>query len=99
MERKTISVNIFFFLILLLLSVVQVVMLNKFSTFGGQLSVINEQIGEQEGENSLYSEKIASASSIASISQKSEKLGLDITPTLLSLEQAPPVAFSLQLNL
>lgn len=99
MERKIISVNIFFFLILLALSLIQVVMLNKFSTIGEQLNVVNEQIEKQEAQNSLYSEKIASASSIATISQKSENLGLVQTPNLLSLEQAPPVAYGLQLNL
>lgn len=98
MERKFLPFNIFLFFGLLILSIVQVGMLNKFSTIGEELNVIKQQIEKQERENNLYSEKIASASSIASISQKAGSLGLLQTPILLSLDQALPVAYSLQLN-
>lgn len=99
MERKTISINIIFFFLLLVLSIFQVVMLNQFSTIGEELNKISQKIERQEAENSLYSEKIASASSIAIISERSENLGLVKTSDLLSLEQAPPVAFGPDLNL
>ncbi|MBI4991002.1 hypothetical protein HZB96_02800 [Candidatus Gottesmanbacteria bacterium] len=97
-ESKTLPVNIFLFLFLLILSAVQVAMLNKFSIIGAKLNSADQQIEKVEGENGLYSEKIASASSIASISQKAQNIGLSQTPALLSLDTPLPVAYDLRLN-
>ena len=95
MEKKGLSINIFLILVLLGLAFMQVFMLNKYSTAGGELSDLSKQIEEINSENGRLSRQIASSSAIAIISQEAEKLGLSKSPNLVSLNIPLPVAYSL----
>lgn len=105
MERMKINnnhqskINILLLAAVSLFAVIQVVLLNKFSTVGIKLTSLNGQIQSLQDDNSLLTEKIASASAIATISQEAGQFGLVKTSVLISLNTPLPVAYSLQSSL
>ena len=98
-EPKKYRVNIVLLILLSILSVIQVALLNRFSTVGDKLTVLNRQIQNFNDQNSLLTEQIASASSMTTLSQEAQRLGLVKQSTLVSLDTPLPVAYSLQSSL
>ncbi len=89
----------FLFLLAILFSVIQVIMLNRYSTIGDKLNKFDIEIRQIEGENITLAEKVASSSSIASISQNAARIGLVKTLDVASLSTPLPVAYNLHLQL
>ncbi len=85
--------------ILLIFALVQVLMLNRYSTVGQKLNKFDSEIRHIEGENSKMVEKIASSSSIATIFRKASSAGLVNTTQTVSLESPLPVAYNIRFSL
>lgn len=98
-ERKKITLNMLAVMTFIILGMVQLIILNRFSTVGGKLNEINTLINETEKQNSILIEKIASASSISVVWVKADQMGLKKSPTLISLDQPIPMAFRPRLTL
>jgi cell division protein FtsL len=99
MEIKKVKINIYLLSIAAILVVIQVILLNRFSTIGDKLSNMDitiHKIGEQ---NSQLSEKIASASSMVAISDKAKKIGFAPSANIISLSSPLPVAYDSRFTL
>lgn len=86
-------------MLLVFLAVIQVLILNKYSTIGDKLSILSETIEEIGNENSRLGQKIASASSMTTISAKAKEIGLKETGTPISLNSPAKIAQKLDLSL
>lgn len=98
MIKKLFTFTPLLVIILVSFSIIQVYMLNKYSTIGTKLNQFETEIKKLEGLNINLSEKIASSSSIASISQKASNIGLSRTLEITSLDTPLPVAYHLKLS-
>ena len=78
---------------------VQIFVLNIESTSGQELNDLYQKIDKYEAENSQLRQKIASASSIATISQKAQNYGLNDPQQVFSLSSRIPIALSDNLSL
>lgn len=96
MNRFKSSINLFLFIILGFLAVSQVFILNSYSTSGDVQTELLTQIKQIEDENSLYTQKIASYSAIATLSFKAEQNGFKPVSTTISLNGPLPIAYTLQ---
>lgn len=94
MRRKKIFVTIVLLVLLFFLGVIQVLILNIYSTAGRQLTKITKEIEDVEKENSRLSPKIASASSLVTISTKAQMLGFNKSTSFISITLLPPLAYS-----
>lgn len=92
MNRKKIAIRILLVFSLIFFAGVQVAILNKFSTTGEKLTFFISQIDEIQAENSRLTQKIASSSAIAVISEKAQSLGFDSNLQTLSLSTPLKVA-------
>ncbi len=97
--NNKLSINIILFLLLFLLAVSQVVILNKYSTTGDIQVTLTQEIKKTIDENDLYSQKIASYSAVATISQKALSIGLSKQINSLSLSSPVPVAYNINPSL
>ncbi len=95
---KIIKRNILFILIFFC-AIAQVIILNHDSTSGEKISAILVQIEQTEEENNKLTQKIASASAIAAISDKVKKMGFVQNTTTVSLVSPLPIAFSAKTSL
>lgn len=99
MEVRRVNINIYFLSISVILAVIQVILLNRFSTIGDKLSNMDITIHKIEEQNSQLSEKIASASSMVAISDRAKKIGFTPTANIISLSSPLPVAYDSRLTL
>ena len=83
----------FFSLIMTVMFVIfRVVILNYYSTKGVEYELLNLKLKSLEIENSLLSQRIASSSSIISLSQKAKLLGFKSDTEIVSLYGPQPLA-------
>ena len=82
-----------------IIALIQVIILNQYSTFGEKLTEINTKIEYVEKENNRLAQDIASASSMITVSKKAETLGFLGTSGIVSFAAPPPIAHSLDLSL
>lgn len=82
--------------IVLGLLVFQVIVSNRLATSGLKITVLENEISELNKANSLYSEKIASASALTTIRVRARELGFVKTITPVYFSQDEPVAFDLR---
>lgn len=99
MERKNIKVNFVLLILIFVLVVAQIYIVNKHSTIGDQLTMVNKQIGEVEEENSQISQKIASLSAMTTITEKAKQYGFVSSIQVLSIANSLPIASNLRLSL
>lgn len=99
METKKLTINLLLLTFVIFSVVAQVFLLNKHSTMGDQLSLINKKIAKTEEENNRMSQKIASLSAMTTIAQKAQSYGLASTSEVLSLATSLPIASNLKLSL
>lgn len=92
--KNKIGSNILLVIFCIALTIIQLIILNKDSTSGENLTKMKAEIGNYDEENILLSQKIASSSSIVSISSKAKNLGFNDTNNSLSLNGPIPIAFS-----
>lgn len=92
--RKT-SVNIFLIVILGILSFIQVILLNSYSTSGDTQTGLQLKIKEVNAENNALVQQIASYSALATVSLRADFLGLKPVKSTLSMVKPIPVAYSL----
>lgn len=92
-EKKKNVVTIFLVIPLVVLATVQVIFLNTNSTNGEKLARILEQTSENEKENAQLSQKIASASGLATIAVIAKESGFISNTITLSLSAPLPIAF------
>ena len=85
--------------IFIALSIMHVIVLNADSTDGDILTDISENISLLSRENLELSAKVASASSISTISEKAYALGMTTSVKTLSLTSAPQLSYSNETNL
>lgn len=78
---------------------IQVIILNTYSTSGERLTTLQTEINTIEAENIGLSQKIASVSAIAQVSQKVHSYGFIYSATPVSLGSAVPVALRQDLRL
>lgn len=78
--------------------VLQVIILNKHSTQGDELTTLSRQIAEINKENDIISEKIASLSAVTTIGEKARNYGLTSSVRVLSLTASLPLAANLGLS-
>lgn len=88
-----------FICLIALFAVVQVYLLNTYSTIGDTLSKLNQEIDTVEADNIRLNQQVASASSLSTITQKAKALGLVDNPKTLSLSSPLPLAESFHLPL
>lgn len=81
------------------IALIQVIILNQYSTKGEKLTEINLKINDVDKENTRLVQEIASASSMISISEKAKILGFLNTSAVVSFAAPPPIAQSLDLSL
>ncbi len=86
----------FLILIILLIvqAIIQVIVLNQYSTNGERLNTILTEIDQIKDENTRLVQNIASSSSLLSISKKAAHLGLSTKRNLVSLTSPLPLALS-----
>ena len=97
--NSKLSINIIFFILLSLLAATQLVILNKYSTTGDIQVYLTKEIKKTIDENDLYSQKIASYSAVATLSQKALSIGLNMQINSLSLTSPVPVAYNMMPSL
>lgn len=97
MESKKLTVNYLLLIFIAVAVVVQVFILNKHSTMGDQLSLINQKINEAETDNNYMSQKIASLSAMTVIANEAKQYGLTTPSSVLSLAGSLPLAANLRL--
>ena len=92
-EKKIVFINIFLLIVIAILAIFQVVILNLHSTMGGKLVSFGQEIANTEKENGRLSQKIASASALATIANKAKQSGFANNQTVISLYTQLPLAF------
>jgi len=95
-EGKKTFLNIFFIILLTVVSAIQVMLLNQYSTTGEKLTFITRKVEEVEKENDKLSQKIASSTSRIAISTRAQDLGLFKNTSVLSLTTPLRFAYSPQ---
>ncbi len=91
-NRSKFRINILLFSLLIILAVVQVLLLNRYSTVGDKLASLSASIEEVEKDNNRLSQKIASASSMKTISLKAKEIGLSSISNSISLSSPSKIA-------
>lgn len=92
MKGKKLIVQLFLATVIIITAIFQVLILNKESTEGEKLTVMIKEIEEIKLDNSRLMQKIASASSIATISSKAKDYGLINNQISVSLNTPLPIA-------
>lgn len=85
--------------VLVVLIVLQVYLLNNYSTIGQQLSDLHQEIEMVESQNLRLQTEVASASAMLSIWAQSEMVGLIKIPVTVSLKAPLPVAYGIHQSL
>lgn len=88
------KINIILVLIIIFLSLAQVMILNRDSTAGQNLTSILAEIEKTEETNNKLNQKIASASAIAIISARVKDYGLVPQQQIISFSSSIPIALS-----
>lgn len=99
MEREKLTINYLLLFFIGLSLIVQVFILNKHSTIGDQLALVNDKIDEIATENNRISRKVASLSAMTTIAQRAKEYGLVSSSQVLSLATSVPLAANLKLSL
>lgn len=86
-------ITIFLIIIIAICAVFQVIILNRYSTSGEELVIYLEKIKEVEKENNRLTQRIASASAIATIYAKAKEFGLTNNQQVVFLSAPLPLAF------
>ena len=81
-----------YIIIFMILISVKVMVVNYDSTYGYEYDGITGKINKLHQENARLSQKVASASSLLSISQKAKLLGLETGNEIVSLYAPQPLA-------
>jgi hypothetical protein len=94
-KKKSLPITSLLVGLVLILLIIQVVVSNRIAISGNKITQMEQEINNLNQENSFMNEKIASASSLAVIREKSVNLGFtkNITPFYVSTNL--PVAFDL----
>lgn len=92
-EVKT-TISLSLITILTILSILQVYLLNRYSTSGDQQTSLLTNIKQIGDENNELTQKIASASSIVSISNKAAQAGFSTNNKTFALTKPLPVAYT-----
>jgi cell division protein FtsL len=79
---------------ILVLAIAQVVILNKDSTTGEQLTKIYQNLDSVDEDITSLNQKIASESAYARITEKATWIGLTDSQKMISLTSPLPLAFS-----
>lgn len=95
---KRIPINFILIFAVMLFTVIEVFILNKYSTMGDKLTGIKDTISQIEKQNDSMSQKIASLSAMATISAKAKEYGLVSSSKILSLSTSLPLAANLRLS-
>jgi len=98
MTHQIFSKNYLLLIFIGILVILQVIILNKHSTQGDELTSINKQIAEINKENEMIGEKIASLSAVTTIGEKARNYGLTSSVRVLSLTTSLPLAANLGLS-
>lgn len=80
------------FLLILLLSVVQVIVSNRLSTTGMALGKLQDDISQYKKENAILREKVLVASSLDHIASAAAELGFTQTKSYVFLSAPLPIA-------
>lgn len=99
MSKHKIRISMILIVLLVFFATVQVLILNRYSTIGDRLSTLSETIDKIEEENNRLGQKIASASSMTTISAKAKEIGLSETSVPISLNSPMRIAQKLELSL
>ncbi|MBI3379886.1 hypothetical protein HY029_03980 [Candidatus Gottesmanbacteria bacterium] len=99
MGEKKSKINYLILIFIVILVVLQVFIVNKHSTMGDQLTLVNNKIMKIEGENNQISEQIASLSAMTTITEKAKQIGLVSSSQVISLARSLPLAANLKLSL
>lgn len=85
--------NIFLIITIVISAILQVIILNHYSTAGEKLVSALKEIEAVEKENNRLDKKIASSSALATISSKAKQYGLTSNQQIVSLTAPLPLAF------
>ena len=99
MENYRFRINIILIVLLILFAAFQVLLLNKYSTIGDRFSSLSVSMEEVDKDNSRLSQKIASASSMNTISIKAKDFGLVSIKDSISLNSPSKIAQQSDLSL
>lgn len=97
-KKPKIKLFILLIIILSFFAILQVILLNKYSTTGEQISSLNTDIEDIKKVNSKIRMEIASVSAMASIAYRAQYSGLNKSSSFVSLKTPLPVAYDLQLS-
>lgn len=92
MIKNLSKLNLLLFIMVGLLSVIQVFILNIYSTKGNMQTAILAEIKKQETDNDRLNQKIASFSAMMAVGIKAQDLGLVNKPSLISMTSPLSVA-------
>lgn len=99
MGGKKSKINYLILIFIVILVVLQVFIVNKHSTMGDRLTLMNNKIIEVEEENNQISQQIASLSAMTTITERAKQYGLASTSQVISLTTSLPLAANLKLSL
>lgn len=91
MKRMKKFVKLIIFLVIFL-GVFQVIISNQLSTLGSELLLIEKETGRLRDENGRLKQKIASSSSLSTITLKAQRFGFEKKAEFFYLETQIPVA-------
>lgn len=78
--------------VIIILSVIQMFVLNSLSTAGSQLTETEVKIDKMANKNEILEAKVASSSSMTMVFVRAKKIGLEKSPETVSLQAPLPVA-------
>lgn len=99
MGKKSIAINFTLVFLIIILIAWDIIILNKHSTMGDMLTSLNLNIKNYENYNNLLNQEIASASSMATVTQKAQEYGLVSTSRVLSLTSPVSLASDFKTSL
>ena len=94
-KSKRNSLHLYLGVLVFMLLIIQVIVSNRLAIYGNQISQIDQKMESINQENINISEKIASASSLIVIKQKSLEMGFNQTITPYYVSDNLPVALGL----
>lgn len=96
MINKSIQIKLFLVIVIFILSIVQLLALNWYSTKGNDLTAFTQEIEEIQKQNVNIAQKIASVSAMSMISVRADKLNINKNIPLFSFNTPIPIAYNIE---
>lgn len=95
MEKLNLHLNLILIIITFFMAIIQIILLNSYSTIGNRLTSNTNEIVDIQRENARLGQRIASVSAMNMISIRAKKINIDKSVQLFSFTAPIPVAYNL----